>query len=70
MSDDDYDYMFYVETLLNSGGSTSINVTGKDPLRFQDPIQIYTRWITPALVPAHQYKPCARIKWDCHCTIT
>ena len=36
--EDDYDYLFYRETLLNSGVSTSENVTGKDTLRFQDPI--------------------------------
>jgi len=49
--EDDYDYSFYQETLLNSGGSTSVNVTGKDPLRFQDSIQIYSRRTTPATVP-------------------
>jgi len=32
MLEDDYDYLFYWETLLNSGGSTSENITGKDPL--------------------------------------
>jgi len=32
--EDDYDYQFYRETLLNSGGSTSENVTGKDLLQF------------------------------------
>ena len=31
-SEDDYDYLFYQEILLNSGESTSENVTVKDPL--------------------------------------
>jgi len=34
--------MFYRETLLNSGESTSENITGKDTLWFQDLIQVYT----------------------------
>jgi len=34
VSEDDYDYLFYHETLINRDKSTSENVTGKDPLRF------------------------------------
>jgi len=39
MSENDYDCMFYQEILLNSGESIFENVTDKDTLRFQDPIQ-------------------------------
>jgi len=49
-SNDDYDYLFYRETLLNSGECTFKNVTGKDTLWFHDLIQVYTRRTTPALV--------------------
>jgi len=51
-SEDDYDYLFYRKILLNSGGSTSENVTGKDPLLFQNSIQIYTRRTSTAPVLA------------------
>jgi len=33
-SEDDYDYLFYREILLNSGESTSETMTGKNPPRF------------------------------------
>ena len=52
MSEDNYDYMFYRETLLNSGESTYENMIGKYPLQFQHLIQIYTRRTTLALRPA------------------
>jgi len=41
--EDDYDYLFYQKTLLNSGKSTSESMTCKNSLQFQDPIQTYTR---------------------------
>jgi len=69
-SEDDYDYLFYRETLLNSDESTSINMTGKDTLRFQDPIQIYTHSSCSCVGASLGTKSCARIKWDCHCLIT
>ena len=37
--------------LLNSGESTSENMTDKNTLRFHNPIQVYTRWIAPIHVP-------------------
>jgi len=51
-SEDAYDYLFYQDTLINSGKSTSENVTGKDPLWFQDPLQTYTRQTAPPPVPS------------------
>ena len=51
VSEDDYDYLFYQETLINNGGSTSENETGKDPLRLQVPLQVYARHTAPASVP-------------------
>ena len=50
MSDDDYNYLFYKETLINSEKSTSEDITGKNLLWFQDPFQTYTRRIAPPLV--------------------
>ena len=50
-SDDVYEYLFYKETLFNSGESTSKNVTGKYPFQFQSPLQTYTRRTIPALAP-------------------
>jgi len=51
VSEDDYGYLFNREILLNIGESTFENVTGKGPLRFQDPLQTYTRRTAPAHVP-------------------
>jgi len=51
-SDDDYNYLIYKETLINSGKSTSENVSGKDPPQFWDSLQTYTRRITPSPVPS------------------
>ena len=50
-SENDYDYLFYREILLNSGELISENMTGKNSLRFQDPIQTYTQQTDPP-VPA------------------
>jgi len=51
VSEDDYDYLFYQETLINSGRSTSENETGKDPFRLQVSLQVYTRRTTPTPMP-------------------
>jgi len=50
-SEDDYDYLFNRKTLLNSGESTSKDVTDKDKFQFQDLIQVYTRRTDRAPVP-------------------
>jgi len=44
-------YSFW-ETVLNSGEFKSENVSGKNTLRFQDPIQVYTWRIAPTHVQA------------------
>ena len=51
VSTEEYDYLLVQETFIPSGVSATDNTTGKDPLRFQEPMQVYTRCNAPAPVP-------------------